>query len=56
LTKEKQQALTCYKTATISDLNTCYKIFALYPDENFLDQRIVKTLQYKKMYKFDKNN
>jgi hypothetical protein len=50
----KQQALACYKTSTISNLNECYKLFPIYPDETFLDQRIVKALQYKKINKFDK--
>ncbi len=54
LTEGKRQALACYKASTISNLDTCFKIFPLFPNKDYLNQRIIKVLQYKKISMFDK--
>jgi hypothetical protein len=48
-TTGKILALDCYKTVATTDLSRCYNIFPIYPDEKFLDQRVLEGLQYKKM-------
>lgn len=54
VSEARKKAFECYKTATTSDLDKCYKICALYPNKEYLNQRIVGILQYKKSNKFDK--
>jgi len=47
-TNARRQALECYKTTATTDWGSCYKIFALYPNEEYLDQMIPTVLQYKR--------
>lgn len=49
----KRQALICYRTATTLDLDKCYNTFTLHPNKEFLNQKIVKVLQYKKINNFN---
>jgi hypothetical protein len=52
----RQKVLECYKKSSLSSLGACYKVFTLYPSEEYLNQRIVKILQYKKINKFSKSS
>lgn len=48
VTPKKQRALTCYTVSPIEEWSTCFKIFSFYPNEDYLNQRLLKTLEYKR--------
>jgi len=49
----KRRALDCYQTVSAPDLDKCYKTFTLFPNEQYLDQRIMDVLRYKRLNEFN---
>jgi len=46
----KQEALDCYKTSPPSKYKKCFRIFALYPDEELISKLIPKVFKIKKLF------
>lgn len=49
----KQNTLDCYISVTINKVGDCYRVFSLFPNEQYLEQRIVKVLQLKETNNFN---
>jgi len=56
LTANKQKVMDCYFAYMYKaegNLSSCYKIFPLYPNEDYLDSRVEKVLHYKNPVDFN---